>query len=169
MEASNALVGTNQYMLYMLLFMLMGVIVYLFQSCYAKKKENIDESKLKMIETDRAFAEMCETQGQKAAFKAYMADSAVLLRPQAFPIEGKKAINVLLENLDDSDYTLTWEPLYVEMASSADLGYTYGTYTLKYKNSEKEEQGTYTSIWQKQANKQWKWVLDTGNQGVSNG
>jgi hypothetical protein len=44
------------------------------------------------------------------------------------------------------------------------LGYTYGNYQLKMDTL--IEKGTYVSIWKKDENGHWKYVLDSGNQGT---
>jgi ketosteroid isomerase-like protein len=62
--------------------------------------------------------------------------------------------------------TLTWMPVKAEMASSNDLGYTYGNYVFTAKNKEGKlvaNYGKYTSIWRKQKDGQWKVVVDMGN------
>jgi len=62
--------------------------------------------------------------------------------------------------------TLTWTPIKAEMASSGDLGYTYGNYVYTAKNKEGKtvtSYGKYTSIWKKQKDGQWKVVVDVGN------
>lgn len=62
--------------------------------------------------------------------------------------------------------TLTWTPVKAEMASSGDLGYTYGNYVFTGKNKEGKlvsSYGKYTSIWRKQKDGQWKVVVDVGN------
>ncbi len=62
--------------------------------------------------------------------------------------------------------TLSWTPVYAEMAASSDLGYTYGNYVYTAKNKEGQlvaNYGKYTSIWKKQKDGQWKVVVDMGN------
>jgi ketosteroid isomerase-like protein len=62
--------------------------------------------------------------------------------------------------------TLTWTPVKADMASSGDLGYTYGNYVYAAKNKEGKlisNYGKYTSIWKKQKDGQWKVVVDMGN------
>jgi ketosteroid isomerase-like protein len=62
--------------------------------------------------------------------------------------------------------SLTWTPIKAEMASSGDLGYTYGNYVYTAKNKEGKtvtSYGKYTSIWKKQKDGQWKVVVDVGN------
>jgi ketosteroid isomerase-like protein len=46
---------------------------------------------------------------------------------------------------------------------SGDLGYTYELFTVTAKDT--TMQGTYVSIWKKQKDGNWKFVLDTGNPG----
>jgi hypothetical protein len=45
------------------------------------------------------------------------------------------------------------------------LGFTYGTYSLEIKNIGHED-GTYCTIWKKDHDNKWKYVLDTGNEGL---
>ena len=62
--------------------------------------------------------------------------------------------------------TLTWTPVKAEMASSGDMGYTYGNYIYTAKNKDGKlttSYGKYTSIWKKQKDGQWKVVVDMGN------
>jgi ketosteroid isomerase-like protein len=106
---------------------------------------------------------MSQRDGMKKAFIQYADSAVVLLRPGYFPIRGNDAIEYL-QNINDSAFTLTWSPENAEMALSGDLGYTYGLYT--YQTADTTFQGTYVSIWQKQANGSWKYILDTGNPGV---
>ncbi len=62
--------------------------------------------------------------------------------------------------------TLTWTPVKAEMATSGDLGYTYGNYIYTAKNKDGKlaaSYGKYTSIWRKQKDGQWKVIVDMGN------
>jgi hypothetical protein len=60
---------------------------------------------------------------------------------------------------------LTWIPIRADVARSGELGYTYGTYILQLSNVDKTG-GTYCTIWKKDKNKEWKFALSTGNDGV---
>ena len=50
---------------------------------------------------------------------------------------------------------------------SGDIGYTYGIHTNTEKATGKITKGTYITIWQKQSDGKWKFVLDTGTQGLT--
>jgi len=136
-----------------------GLIAF---SCNTKTVDVSKESEA-IMNTDRAFSEMSKKEGMKKAFLHYADSAVVLLRPDYFPIKGQDAFE-FLQNINDSAFTLTWTPDNAGMAISKDLGYTYGIYT--YQTKDTTFQGTYVSIWQKQADGSWKYILDTGNPGV---
>ena len=79
------------------------------------------------------------------------------------PIEGKEAIiKFLAENVKG---TVTWEPYFVEMSTSADLAYTLGkSQSIRTRPSGKNvvSHGHYVTIWKKQMDGSWKLVFDTG-------
>ena len=79
------------------------------------------------------------------------------------PIIGANAID-FLSQVNDSSYTLTWSPAGAGIATSEDLGYSYGIYKLELKDT--VLRGTYVSIWKKQKDGTWKFILDSGNEGI---
>jgi len=151
----------------LLFFILMSVTLI---SCdlFTRKKAvpaGIALDKLNMMDADRAFSKMSEEKGMKNAFLEYIDSNGVLLRPNQLPVIGADAIDYLIQQ-NDSAYTLKWEPRNGTVAQSGDLGYTYGIYALQPKQKDTILYGTYVSIWKKQANGQWKYVLDSGNEGI---
>jgi len=151
-----------------------ALLVTVFSSCVftTKRDRNVkDEVHQKaldeMVETDRLFSESCAQLGMKKAFLEFVADDAVLLRPGYMPIVEGDVIK-FLSSQEDSSFIMTWSPKGGQLAKSNDLGYTYGVYEVKLKANDSTFNGTYLSIWQKQTDGKWKFVLDTGNQGVDN-
>ncbi len=140
----------------------------LFVSCnYFSKKKNepgVDD-RLKMMNTDRAFSKMSEEKGMKNAFLEYIDSNGVLLRADHMPIIGADAIDFLIQQ-NDSSFILKWEPKFGTVAQSGELGYTYGIWALTLKQKDTTTYGTYISIWKKDANGNWKYVLDSGNEGL---
>ena len=139
---------------------LIGLSFGMIISC----KPGIEYHKLKLLKTDQSFSEYSKNHGMEEAFLEFLADDAVLLNENSMPILGIEEIKKLYDAGDDSGYELTWEPMDAVVASSGDLGYTYGVYTLKGNNEVK--QGTYVSIWRIGSDGRWKLVLDTGNEGL---
>jgi len=57
------------------------------------------------------------------------------------------------------------KPFHADIAASGDLGYTLGTYELRAKDEAGKATvayGKYCSVWKKQPDGSWKWVVDVG-------
>jgi ketosteroid isomerase-like protein len=52
------------------------------------------------------------------------------------------------------------------VAAAADMAYTYGVYALHPKEIDTVLYGTYVSIWKKQSDGAWKFVLEAGNEEI---
>jgi ketosteroid isomerase-like protein len=154
--------------------LLLVALLTVFHSCvFTTKRERPvkdgahEEALDAMVATDRSFSESSSKLGMKKAFLEFVADDAVLLRPGYMPIVEGDVIKFLTEQ-EDSSFVMTWIPKGGQLAKSNDLGYTYGVYEVKLKGIDSSFNGTYLSIWQKQTDGKWKFVLDTGNQGTAN-
>jgi ketosteroid isomerase-like protein len=152
-------------------FLSISLVIFCWTACTNEtKKESYDDhndknEKVALLETDKAFSKMSEEKGMKAAFIEYIDSNGVLLRPNRLPIIGANAIDFLIQQ-NDSAYTLTWQPHNGDVARSGEMGYTYGIWTLKPRQQDTTLYGTYVSIWKKQHDGHWKFVLDTGNDGI---
>jgi ketosteroid isomerase-like protein len=134
--------------------------------CCCQTKD-VEKEKQVMMNTDIEFSNMSVEKGMIVAFLSYAADNGVMLRNNGYPIVGKDSISKGLQSRPDSSFILTWSPLFAEISASCDLGYTYGTFKLELKDSVHTiNDGTYLTIWKKQTDGTWKWVLDTGNDGL---
>jgi len=128
-----------------------------------------EQEKEKLLQTDIDFSNRSVEVGNHMAFLEYASPDVVLLKPNSYPVVGKNALKQLYSELSDSNYRLTWKPSYVRISKSGDLGYTFGIYLLEITKGEQKgqmQQGTYCSIWEKNAKNEWRFVLDTGNPGL---
>jgi ketosteroid isomerase-like protein len=112
-----------------------------------------------LIDTDKAFNDMAQREGTGKAFIAYSAEDPVMIRPGNMPLLGRTAFVESFSSVTGS--ALSWEPLKAEIAASQDLGYTFGRYTLR-EGEEIKGHGVYVSIWKRQPDGSWKFVLDGG-------
>ena len=131
---------------------------------------NTEQEKEKLLQTDIDFSNKSVEVGNHQAFLEYASPDVVLLKPDSYPVVGKNALKQLYSELSDSNYRLTWKPSYARVSKSCDLGYTFGIYLLEITVGELKgqiQQGTYCSIWEKNAKNEWRFVLDTGNPGLS--
>jgi ketosteroid isomerase-like protein len=146
------------------LFSLLAIITLLLFACKPRKKEVVKNSPAEIIKADEAFSNLSKKLGMKRAFIEYMDNDGVLLRPNHLPIIGANAID-FLSQVNDTSSILTWMPSGAEIAASGELGYTYGVYNLELKDTILK--GTYVSIWKKQGDNSWKFILDCGNEGIA--
>lgn len=130
--------------------------------------EIMDSMRNDLLKTDIAFSTLSAEKGRNTAFVEYAADNATMLRPYSMPVTGRDSIAALLSHHPDTTRHLTWIPISADVARSGEIGYTYGTYKLVTKN-EPDQVGTYCTIWHKDKEKHWKFVLDTGNEGLASG
>jgi ketosteroid isomerase-like protein len=113
-----------------------------------------------LMEVDRAFNTMAEAEGLRRAFTAYAADDAILLRQgNQMPVVGRAGIAEIEWAAGSS---LSWTPTRAEIAASKDLGYTFGSYKVRM-GAEIRGQGVYVTIWRKQPDGSWKYVVDGGS------
>jgi ketosteroid isomerase-like protein len=136
------------------------LIVVLFFTCQQKTEPGVDQ----LLDADKQFSAKAGEVGFNNAFIDFAHPDAVLLRPNTMPIKGKPAISSFYENANVTGINFSWEPSAGDIAASGELGYTYGIYTLK--TDTLTQKGTYVSIWKKDENSNWKYVLDTGNEGI---
>ncbi len=128
-----------------------------------ERSMDAEEQLNEMLETDKAFSAASEKNGMNKAFLEYVADDAVLLRPGYLPIVEADVIK-FINAQEDTSFTMTWVPRGADIASSADMGYTYGVY--KVVTADTTLTGTYLNVWKKQPDGKWKFVIDTGNAGT---
>jgi ketosteroid isomerase-like protein len=109
---------------------------------------------------------MSVKEGMFKAFLFYIAEDGVILRNNSFPSKGKETLTERFSGKSDITFILSWEPLFEKISESGDLGYTYGIHSNTDKQTGEITKGTYITIWQKQGYGNWKFVLDTGTQGL---
>lgn len=118
-----------------------------------------------MMDADRAFSKVSEKEGMKNASMQWIDNKGVLLRPHSLPMVAGNAIDYISQG-NDTGFVMTWEPNGGIISESADLGYTYGVYSLKPNDKDTVYYGTYVRIWKKQPDGKWKFTLETGNEGI---
>ena len=128
--------------------------------------EEISTDPAVLLDIDKEFSSRSKKNGLADAFTFYADNDAVMLEQGSLPIVGKNNITKSFTSMDDAQIQMTWEPIKAEMAASGDMGYTYGKYFLTTKDSvELTSIGYYVSIWKKQKDGDWKFVLDGGAEG----
>jgi ketosteroid isomerase-like protein/predicted esterase len=126
----------------------------------AKKPANSDA----LLAADTAFAKLAAQKGAADAFFAYAAESATLLLTGELSAQGRDAIRQTMTALAGGE--LKWTPVAADLARSGDLGYTWGNYEYRAPATDGQanlHRGKYVTIWKKQPDGAWKFVLEISN------
>lgn len=117
-----------------------------------------------LLAADTAFASLAAQKGTAEAFFAFAAEGATLLPVGEPPVKGREAIRQTMA--DAAGAQLKWSPTAAELSRSGDLGYTWGTYEYRLPAADGQtnsHHGKYVTVWKKQPNGAWKFVVDIGN------
>jgi ketosteroid isomerase-like protein len=127
-----------------------------------RKDESHQNAKNAILQTERDFEELVATKGVAEGFAFYADDSAVVQRRDAL-VRGKEAIRKNYLNWRYTNIVLKWTPDFVDVASSGDLGYTYGHYFFSAIDSTGavvRDSGIFHTVWKRQQNGTWRYVWD---------
>lgn len=119
---------------------------------------------LRLANAERAFAKMSVEKGVREAFYNNFAEDGVNFQPH--PTNTREAYRKTPAPATPPPVTLNWAPIYGDISQAGDLGYTTGPYTVEDHSPAKRptRHGMYSSVWKKQADGNWKVVLDLGIQ-----
>jgi ketosteroid isomerase-like protein len=109
-----------------------------------------------IVAAERAFAKLSVEKGFKESFLTYIADDGIMFRPM--PIKAKAS----LKERPEPPISLIWGPSYAEVSRSGEMGWTTGPSEIRVKESNDVIHGHFVTVWKKQPDGNWRWVIDTG-------
>jgi len=107
-----------------------------------------------VVAAERAFALAAQTDGANAAFLRHSAPDALVFQPGPRPAKAALNANPL------PAIPLQWWPAYAGIAASGDLGFTTGPFVAG--SGERKGHGWYLTLWRRQPDGSWRWILDHG-------
>ena len=122
--------------------------------------------KAELKRVDEEFSAAAQKLGVGEAFLRYASAEAVMLPENQNAVKGLDGIRQQFAGFP-AGATLEWKPFYADVAASGDLGYTLGTFELRGAPAGEGRPaavryGKYCSVWKRQADGSWKWVVDVG-------
>lgn len=125
--------------------------------CGAPQAKALPPDLASLVEAERSFAHASVSKGMRVAFLDYLADDAIVFRPQ--PVSGKK----WYRSRPQLPAILAWEPEFADVSTSNDLGYTTGPWALRPDSiAEAGAFGHYVSVWRRGADREWEVAIDAG-------
>jgi len=124
----------------------------------AQKVSVRKQNRQALVQMERDFARAAATKGTRDAFLEFIADDGILFQPG--PISGKK----FWTERQSRKGLLSWEPIFADVSRAGDLGYTTGPWEFRPNGADDKPVafGQYFTIWKKQSDGSWKFVLDRG-------
>jgi hypothetical protein len=105
-----------------------------------------------VVAEEIAFAQLAQEKGQWTAFRTTATKDAVMFVPQMVYAQ------VHLKDLPNPAQSVRWQPHQVWSSCDGSLAVTRGAW----QNGDKS--GYFTTVWQRQKNGRYKWVLDQGDE-----
>jgi ketosteroid isomerase-like protein len=118
----------------------------------------------KVRAADSVFSDLADRMGTAYAFSNNAAPDGVLFGPTQLVI-GPKAVDEYFKS-QPAGTSLTWRPVYGAVAASGDLGFTIGESIRTARGpsgAAVQRFGKYITVWRKQPDGSWKFVVDGGN------
>ncbi len=124
------------------------------------KEKNFPAALAPVVEAEHAFAQRSIDEGMKPAFLAYAAPDGVIVNRRG-PVN---AIETWRQREPAPTGLLTWWPTYADVSRAGDMGWTTGPYEFRESASKEkpDDTGHFFTVWRRQPDGAWKWVLDLG-------
>jgi ketosteroid isomerase-like protein len=125
-----------------------------------------DKEKLKadLARMEDAFCAMAQTKGILPAFEYFAAPDVAFIDTDPRQFRGLAAVRERMGGTPP-ETKLTWSALFTDVSDDGTLGYNYGRYEVRGKGPDGKEAirgGFFLSIWKRQPDGSWKYVMDTG-------
>jgi ketosteroid isomerase-like protein len=124
---------------------------------------DVDRARNDLANAERAFARAALERGVRASFIEFFAPDGLVFEPA--PVRVRETWPTRPSSGNPLAQRLEWHPALVDVARANDLGYSTGPFRLTDTTGQRPPlQGTFFSVWQRQADGRWKVWLDIGGQ-----
>jgi ketosteroid isomerase-like protein len=127
-----------------------------------KQKVDLAAELEAMANTERAFARTCGEKGIPASFYEFFSPEGVSFNPH--PEKLREAAGNTPPAPVQPQFLLEWEPMFGDVAQSADLGWLAGPTRITDRTLQNRapRSGFYSSVWKKQPDGTWRVQIDLG-------
>jgi ketosteroid isomerase-like protein len=147
------------------------VLLAILSACTAPKPnaEELIKVEQEIMDVEKAFSDYSEKNGFSKALVEYASDDLIKLNHLQYATIGKEQLQKEMEadSIGAGETTLTWKPLKVHVAESGDMAAAFGEWCFKFKSlstaADSTVYGNYVTVWEKQADRSWKFFIDAGN------
>lgn len=130
----------------------------------AHAEANKEKLKVEVAALEDAFCAMAQKKGLNAAFSHFAAPDVAFIDTDPRQWRGPAAVQQRMGH-DRPGVSLTWSAYFTDVSDDGTLGYNYGRYESRGPGPDGKETvrgGWFLSIWKRQPDGSWKYVMDTG-------
>lgn len=141
-----------------LLFTVISVVVP------AHAEASKEKLKAEVAALEDAFCARAKEKGLNAAFSHFAAPDVAFIDTDPRQWRGPAAVQERM-GADRPGVSLTWSAYFTDVSDDGTLGYNYGRYESRGPGPDGKERvrhGWFLSIWKRQSDGSWKYVMDTG-------
>ncbi|HEX9707313.1 MAG TPA: hypothetical protein VGA24_06700 [Steroidobacteraceae bacterium] len=137
----------------------LGSLAILFLPPALAADAGLNPAQQEMVDAERAFVRLAAERGFRDSFFTYFADDGIAFNPHPF------RVRTALANQPPSPAPMgaIWAPVYGGIAEAGDLGWNTGPLVFEGKGGQPDRHGMFFSVWKRQADGQFKVVLDVGS------
>ena len=125
---------------------------------------NKEQLKRELAAMEDAFCAMGRERGLLAAFQHFAAPDAAFIDTDPRQFRGAAAVQERMGRVP-AGASLAWSAYYTDVSDDGTLGYNYGRYESRGPGPDGRERvssGWFLSIWKRQPDGTWRYVMDTG-------
>lgn len=135
---------------------------------YVTDIKTADKVTRELMQAELAFSAYSGEHGISEAFHKYIADDGLVIGRTGAPATKEKyaADIAKAKGKKYNGPRLQWSPFFSWVSASGDMGCNYGPYILTFFRKEGKPQksyGYFITVWKKQPDNSWKFLLDGGN------
>lgn len=135
-------------------------------SC-GQNKVDLEAEKAAILKTDSAWAALATQSKDAEKIVAYWSDDAVVIAPGEEPVKGKDALRKMVNDMNNiPGFSISWRSSDVHFSPDAKMAYMYGENFFSMNDSAGNKiaiPGRGYTIWRKEADGNWKCVVDIWN------
>ncbi len=128
-------------------------------------KEEMEKAKSEIRKTDSLFCVYSIENGFAIALVAFADSEVIKLNDGENPVYGIEKLIEKSAGKENGESVISWKAIKIDVSQSCDLGYSFGNWEYKTltENGDTTYYGNYFTVWKKQKDGSWKYVLDGGN------
>lgn len=123
-----------------------------------------EQLKKEVAAMEDRFSAMAQEKGVLAAFEHFAAPDVAFIDTDPRQFRGPDAVRKRMSGFP-AGATLKWSASFTDVSDDGSLGYNYGRYEMRSTGPDGQERvgtGWFLTIWKRQPDGTWRYVMDTG-------